>query len=135
MSVDDLANTLSVEEAAATLGVSGQTVRRMIKRGQVRGELVIGPKGKEWRVRLGDATRLPVVHESNSVEESPGLLELVHVVQQMHNNFQQVATENADLRTVNALLKAENAALREHAEELRRQQVLPPPRPWWQFWR
>lgn len=45
--VDD---TLTVAEAAALLGCSGQTVRERIKRGELGGLLVRTPTGKQWRV-------------------------------------------------------------------------------------
>ena len=136
MGVDDLAGTVSVEEAAAALGISGQTVRRYIKRGQLRGELVIGPKGKEWRVHLEGAENLPVAQESNSVEESPGLLELAQLLREMHNTWQQVTTENGELREERVRLQAEVERLREKVAATDTQQAIPnPQRRWWQIWK
>ena len=136
MGVDGLAGTVSVEEAAAALGISGQTVRRYIKRGQLHGQLVIGPKGKEWRVRLEGTENLPVVQESNSVEEFPGLLELAQLLREMHNSWQRVTTENGELREERAQLRIEVERLREKVVAMEVQQELRPSnRMWWQFWK
>jgi excisionase family DNA binding protein len=43
---------VTVAEAAAALGVSVVTIRRMIKRGQLEGERVIRPQGSAYLVRL-----------------------------------------------------------------------------------
>jgi len=42
--------SVSLREAADRLGVSVRTMRRYVQRGDVAGELVVGPHGPEWRV-------------------------------------------------------------------------------------
>src|SRR4051794_20048103 len=50
---------MSVEDAAHALGCSANTVRRGIKRGQLRAERISRPQGYEWRVYL-DAPAITV---------------------------------------------------------------------------
>ena len=42
--------SLSIAEAAKTLGVSSRTVRRYVKSGRIHAELVLGPFGQEYRI-------------------------------------------------------------------------------------
>jgi excisionase family DNA binding protein len=46
---------LTIAEAAAQLGVSADTVRRRIRRGELAAVQVVTPNGPAWRVTLGTA--------------------------------------------------------------------------------
>jgi excisionase family DNA binding protein len=45
---------LTVAEAAKALGLSERTVRRQIKSGKIKAELVLGRYGEEYRIELGE---------------------------------------------------------------------------------
>ncbi len=58
---------LTISEAAKLLGVSTRTVRRFIKSGKIRAELVLGAFGQEYRIRA-----LPHdLHKSKPVDNTP----------------------------------------------------------------
>jgi excisionase family DNA binding protein len=128
-----LAGTVSVEEAAFALKVSGQTVRRWASQGRIKGRKVVGPKGEEWRIWLEGET-LPVEHSINTVEHDPGLLELALVLREMLNRQQQQGEQLIALTEANARLEMENAALRERVAATEAQQVLRMKR-WWEVWK
>lgn len=46
---------LTVAEAAKALGLSERTIRRQIKSGKIKAELVLGRYGEEYRIDLGEA--------------------------------------------------------------------------------
>ena len=58
---------VTVAEAAAILGVSVVTIRRMIKRGQLEGERVIRPQGSAYLVTL-PADAPPVAEDGTATE-------------------------------------------------------------------
>ncbi len=45
---------VSIQEAAERLGVSADTVRRRLKRGELKGERVKTPQGFVWRIEVTD---------------------------------------------------------------------------------
>lgn len=110
-------NTISVDEAAARLGVSGQTVRRMRERGQLRGEKVVTPKGTAWRIFVDS---LPVVERQqvdnaviqHSATPDNGLAlwtDLTALAKAQHERLTMLEDERAALREKVARLEAELA--------------------------
>jgi excisionase family DNA binding protein len=112
----DIADTLTVAEAAALLGCSGQTVRERIKRGELGGVLVRTATGKAWRVvRSGP---LAVDRQTSSFDTSdevgnqevdqirklpatspqPGVVEALALLQAEMARSAALAEENARLR-------------------------------------
>jgi len=58
---------LTISEAAKSLGISTRTVRRFIKSGKIRAELVLGAFGQEYRIR-----ELPhELHKPKPVDNTP----------------------------------------------------------------
>ena len=112
---------LTIAEAARLLGVSSRTIRRFIKSGKIRAELVPGPFGKEYRI-----PELP-----------PGLLSQKHVddtPSQTHSqNYGQVMDMMRELQEKNLTLAAQLGAATERIRSLENQIKLltAPVEPWW----
>jgi len=58
---------LTISEAAKSLGVSTRTVRRFIKSGKIRAELVLGAFGQEYRI----PTLPRELHKSKPLDNTP----------------------------------------------------------------
>src|SRR4051812_9791595 len=85
---------LTLAEAAAALGVSPDTVRRRIR----RGELVATHNARQLRVRLdgvhGNVHSTEPLHSSlpgNAVQESEGLLEALRMVDRLQRENRDLA--------------------------------------------
>lgn len=57
---------LTLEEAAKRLNISERTVQRRLKIGQLRGYKVFGPRGPEWRIKIGSCDDTTENFESTS---------------------------------------------------------------------
>jgi MerR family copper efflux transcriptional regulator len=112
---------LTIAEAAKSLGVSSRTVRRFIKSGKIRAELVPGPFGKEYRI-----TELPPgLLRQKPVDDTPG---------QTHSqNYGQVMDMMRELQEKNLTLAAQLGAATERIRSLENQIKLltAPMKPWW----
>jgi hypothetical protein len=93
---------VSIPEAAQALGVSLITIRRRIKRGELRGQRLKTPQGFEWRVIL------PV--ELAERDSDGGTPELPSVSQAPDQAATQRREQAADQRLIEAL-QAHNATL------------------------
>ena len=59
--------SLTIAEAAKSLGISTRTVRRYVKSGKIHAELILGPFGQEYRI-----LELPVeLRKSKPVDNTP----------------------------------------------------------------
>lgn len=69
-------SSVSVQEAATTLGCSEKTIRRRIKAGTLRAHQLPTSQGYEWRVHLNGAADqappLPTVQVSGQPDQVPG---------------------------------------------------------------
>ena len=62
-----LKQSLTIAEAAKSLGISSRTVRRYVKSGKIHAEFILGPFGQEYRI-----LELPVeLRKSKSVDNTP----------------------------------------------------------------
>jgi len=61
-----LKQSLTIAEAARSLGVSSRTVRRYVKSGKIHAELVLGPFGQEYRI-----LELPVKFRKSRPVDTP----------------------------------------------------------------
>lgn len=127
----------SIAEAAALLGVSPQTVRRRIKRGDLRALLVDGPNGAEYRISADELTRqaeeqanqvtshgLPLtmpetMQQPRQESTQAGAGELVRLLGELETERERAAVVEAE----NARLKAELARQQALAEERGRQEA------------
>ena len=82
-SADD--GEVTIAEAASILGVSDDTIRRRLKRGELEGRQVPTQHGPAWRIRLSDAeaaVRTVRAAEPRPAEGQP-LAELVRLVEHL----------------------------------------------------
>lgn len=119
---------VTVSEAAGILGVSTQTVRRMVKRGQLEGRRVVRPQGTAFVVTLPaepmDATddATPTFHATGDVERSNAtpatqlaawsetfLLPLVSALERSEERARTLERENGRLTAELAAEKARHS--------------------------
>jgi hypothetical protein len=137
----------SLQDAAAILGVSVNTLRKRIRDGRVRGEHVQRPQGHVWRVYLDP----PASSEDPPSQEAPRRLQdpptpatqaeaitamiqttiatvlgpLVAEQSALRQTVERQADEIAELREDRGRLTAENAALRAAQAQQEAQQAPP----------
>jgi hypothetical protein len=137
----------SITEAAASLGVSQDTIRRRIRKGELKAEKVYTPKGPAWMIDLpDDAQADETVASANAHEgaeqayagrDTDGYAEPngdsrtawaeVHRLEQMVSILQsEVETRRREVQELHVLLQQAQAALPAPREN--RQS-------WWRFWR
>jgi MerR family copper efflux transcriptional regulator len=123
----------TIAQAAAKLGVSTRTIRRYIKAGKLRADLVNGPFGEEYRIRElpEDLKKLEPIETSTALDKhdplagaSPDALAVLR-----------------DLQDKNLALAAQLGAATERIRQLEGQLKTltitdgqPPKTPWWQKW-
>jgi excisionase family DNA binding protein len=91
---------ITVNDAAARLGVTARTVRLWLTAGRLAGERVQGRFGPEWRVCAGDLERLMESRPERALVTDP-----------------RVTAGATEVRSSLALLAQENARLREGLQE------------------
>jgi len=118
---------LTVAEAAKALGLSERTIRRQIKSGTIKAELVSGRYGAEYRIELGEADASGGRVEtdlSNALDKALGstmdkALDMVKSLQQ----------EKAELYAQVAYWQAQCRHLDEQVKLLTEAK-----QPWWRRW-
>jgi len=118
---------ISVGEAAKRLGVSTDTVRRRIGKGELLAHREPTPQGFRWEVELPDNGS----QDMNGHHSSNGLESLV-VTLQAH-----VQTQAEELAAKNGQLEAKDSQIRElHVLLHQTQAALPAPKEkhWWRWW-
>ena len=129
------AQNFTITQAAAKLGVSTRTVRRYIKAGKLRADLVNGPFGEEYRIR-----ELPEDLKKLEAVDSSGQTALDN-----HDPFAGVSPDAKvvfnDLQEKNLALAAQLGAAAERIRQLEGQLKMlsltdgkPPKTPWWRKW-
>ena len=123
----------TIAQAADKLGVSTRTVRRYIKAGKLRADLVNGPFGEEYRIRElpEDLKKLEPIETTTALEK--------------HDPFVGASPDALavlrDLQEKNLALAAQLGAATERIRQLEGQfkpvtitDGQPPKTPWWQKW-
>lgn len=113
---------ITISQAAKKLGVSTRTVRRHIKSGKIRAELVSGPFGDEYRIYdlpqepSGDKEPVDSTPGQTSIKDADGLLAYIR-----------------ELQEKNLALAARFGAASERIKNLESQVKLltAPKQPWW----
>lgn len=125
--------SLTIAQAAEKLAVSTRTIRRYIKSGKLKADLINGPFGEEYRIR-----ELPAdLHKAEGIDK-PGQTAL--------DNHDPAAGASGDMMAVfrelqekNLALAAQLGAATERVRQLETQvrqltDGRPPRTPWWQKW-
>ncbi len=160
MNVQDRSDWLTVEQAAARLGVSPATIKRRIQDGKpvrlpgdrsvaLEAEMIERPQGHEWRVRIIGA--LPPISsdpERTHSEEAPALTSvqdrsddrseaLRMAFERLAAQDATIAAKDAEIARLNAQAltlvtraAAAEALAAERAAELERERA----RRWWRWW-
>ena len=114
---------VGIPEAAALLGVSEDTVRRRLKRGELQGEKVSRPQGFTWVVDLDDAEEAVEQHLDEPMQAAP---------QAPVQNYE----DNELMQFLRQQIEIKDGQIGELVHTLREMQtfMLPAPkpvRPWW----
>lgn len=125
--------SFTIVQAADKLGVSTRTIRRYIKAGKLRADLVNGPFGEEYRIR-----ELP---EDLKKLETPDNFTALDVRDPFAGASQDAMAVLRDLQEKNLTLAAQLGAATERVRQLESQLKTltitdgqPPKTPWWQKW-
>ena len=121
---------LTVAEAAKALGLSERTIRRQIKGGKIKAELVSGRYGEEYRIKLDNASpRKGVDKGLYSVPDSPANITMDRPLEKALDMVKSLQQEKAELYAQVAYWQAQCRHLEEQVKLL-----TAPKRPWWQRW-
>jgi hypothetical protein len=110
---------VSIPEAAHALGVSLITIRRRIKRGELRGQRLKTPQGFEWRVIL--PVQVAEGDDDGATQETPSVNQ---AADQAPTQRREQATDQRlieALQAHNATLQAEVAGLQTELDARRRE--------------
>ena len=115
---------LTIAEAAEALGLSQRTIRRHIKSGKIRAELMPGQYGDEYRINGLEETTAAEPVVDKALDKTPAsamdkALDMVKALQQ----------EKAELYAQVAYWQARSQHLEEQVKLL-----VEARRPWWQRW-
>ncbi|GAH79095.1 unnamed protein product [marine sediment metagenome] len=117
---------LTIAQAAQSLGVSSRTVRRFIKSGKIKAELVPGPFGEEYRI-----LELPVgLHKWKPVDNTPSQPPIQTPIQSPIQSMDIIR----ELQEKNLTLAAQLGAATERIRNLESQVRLltaAKQQPWW----
>ncbi len=122
---------VSIGEAVTRLGVSEVTIRRRLRRGELKGEKQPTPQGFVWLVDVPDeATKEP----------EPEFSELVVALKETIRRQDETVTQlQGQLQTKDGQLESKDRQIGElHVLLQQAQAALPPPKEnrqsWWRFW-
>ena len=125
---------VSVDDAARHLQVAAATVRRRLKRGQLRGRQVSRPYGFTWEVWVDGVSTDGQTDEERSTP---------HIDTERDRLIMHLTEQNVQLAGRVGWLEAQLQQARELVRQLQAPSVAPvlenspqsaPQRPWWRFW-
>ena len=126
---------LTVPEAAQRLGVSTDTVKRRLKKGELQGHQEPRPQGYTWLVDLPDEpnTRpgesIPTTGEFRRLEEIVSILQ-----QQLDEQRHELERRGQEMERFQILLQQALDPARTLAAPLQPHGEAPLHVPWWRFW-
>jgi hypothetical protein len=139
---------LTMVEAAHQLGVSVDTVKRRIQKGELKGHQQPRPQGFVWLVEMPEETNLPGSNPANTPVDTPvtagELRRLEEIVQflkgELNGRDVQIESWKQEAEAHREQLQAKDRQIEQlHVLLQQAQAALPAPRdsrPWWQrLWR
>jgi hypothetical protein len=130
---------LSISQAVTRLGVSEVTIRRRLRKGELKGQKRQTPQGYVWLIELPDD--IPKDNKNGGNGEGDSLLELVAALRsQVEGQQELVDSLQAQVKIQQEELTAKNKQIEQlHVLLQQAQAALPAPRdnrPWWRrLWR
>lgn len=117
---------LTITEAAEKLGVSKDTIRRRIKKGEITAELRDGPYGHQYYIPLDGLAKAVQIVNVTEVENVVPLDKLLQMAQEVisENVTQEIQSLREELAATKEELKEAIADLGQGKNK----------RPWWRFW-
>ena len=118
----NIVDAVSIPEAAAHLGVSEDTIRRRLRKGELAGHQEKTAQGFRWKVDITTADAGPGSHNGHLQNHADAVLE------------ELVTTLRAQVQAQTEELEARRNEVRELHVLLQHAQALPAPRsrrPWW----
>jgi multidrug efflux pump subunit AcrA (membrane-fusion protein) len=128
---------LSIGQAVTRLGVSEVTIRRRLRKGELKGQKRQTPQGYVWLIELPDD--IPEDNKNGGDGEGESLAELVAALRsQVEGQQELVDSLQAQVKIQQEELTAKNKQIEQlHVLLQQAQAALPAPRdnrPWWRFW-
>jgi excisionase family DNA binding protein len=126
---------VSLPEAAQRLGVSVDTVKRRLRRGEMKGQRVPRPQGYTWLIELQDNQPDSMADStaSSTAELDAATIEVLNLREMLVMAQSQIATQQEELASKNKQIEQLHVLLQQA------QAALPAPRgsrSWWQrLWR
>lgn len=100
-----MTESVTIKEAAARLGISADTVRRRLKRGELTGEKEETPQGYVWRIQLPEEESEPApaqeepsgdaIERARLLERIEGLEKLTEELKGERDAWREQASEQA----------------------------------------
>jgi len=109
---------VSVGEAALRLGVSTDTIRRRISKGELTAQRVPTPQGFRWEVEL-QSNDQPVNGQNSNVETLVKMLQM-----QVQSQSAELDSRRREVQELHVLLQTAQAAL-----------TAPGRHSWWRWWK
>jgi hypothetical protein len=117
---------VALPEAAQRLGISVDTVKRRLRRGELKGQRVPRPQGYTWLIELAD-THVDCMADSKAELDS-ATIEVLNLREMLAMAQSQIATQKEELEAKNKQIEQLHVLLQQA------QAVLPVPREnrsWW----
>jgi excisionase family DNA binding protein len=138
-----LMELVTMTEAAQRLGVSTDTIKRRLRRGELKGRKRPRPQGFTWLIELeaefenSNETRAATrAHTDASTDASTGALE--HLEDLIASLRSQVAAQQEQLAAKDHQIETKDRQIEQlHILLQQAQAMLPAPKdshPWWRFW-
>jgi excisionase family DNA binding protein len=129
---------LTLVEAAHQLGVSVDTIRRRLQRGELRGQQQPRSQGHMWLVELDEYEYEEVSHNSRLADAEQGDQACLAACQADIQRLEEMmAILQNQIQALGRELEAKNQQIQElHVLLQTAQAALPSPRnrPWWKWW-
>ncbi len=122
---------LTVAEAAKALGLSERTIRRQIKSGKIKADLVLGRYGEEYRIDLDEVAALGERVDKDLSKALDGSLDktMDSALDKTLDMVKSLQQEKAELYAQVAYWQGQYRHMEEQVKLL-----MGAKRPWWQRW-